>query len=161
MQRRDCEEKGKREDETCQDWGTLDSREYEIGELQYTKVQVESNPADLMTKNVHRRTLDKMAALLQQHFKGGRAENSLHLQTASGRDQPRRRRSATISSTWWSELEAYGCVVPPLFHFLQLSLMVFPFLTSCVHLIILPTHSRWLKCCCVIPKIVVCVTYLL
>ena len=57
----------------------------ETGELQeYTKVQGDSNPADLMTKNVDRRTLDKMAALLQQHFKEGRAENLLHLQTASG-----------------------------------------------------------------------------
>ena len=47
-------------------------------------VQGDSNPADLMTKSVNRRTLDKMAALLQQHFKEGRAENSLHLQSASG-----------------------------------------------------------------------------
>ena len=37
-----------------------------------------------MTKHVNRQTLDKMAALLQQHFKEGRAQNSLHLQTASG-----------------------------------------------------------------------------
>ena len=28
----------------------------------------------------------------------------------------------------------------------------FSFLTSCVHLISLPTHSRWLRCCFVIPK---------
>ena len=56
----------------------------ETGELQYTKVQGDSSPADLMTNNVNHRTLDKMAALLQQHFKGRRAENSLQLQTASG-----------------------------------------------------------------------------
>ena len=48
----------------------------ETGELQYIKVQGNSNPADLMTKNVNRRILDKMAALLQQHIKEGRAENS-------------------------------------------------------------------------------------
>ena len=36
----------------------------ETGELEYTKVQEDSNPADLMTKNVSRRTLDNMAALL-------------------------------------------------------------------------------------------------
>ena len=48
----------------------------ETGELQYTKVQGNSNPADLMTKNVNCRILDKMAALLQQHIKEGRAENS-------------------------------------------------------------------------------------
>ena len=35
----------------------------ETGEVQYTKVQGDSNPADLMTKKVNRRTLDKMAAL--------------------------------------------------------------------------------------------------
>ena len=40
----------------------------ETGERQ---VQGSSNPADLMTKKVHRRTLDKMAAPLQQHFKEG------------------------------------------------------------------------------------------
>ena len=56
----------------------------ESGELQYTKVRGDSNPADLMTKNVNRRTLDKMTALLQQRFEEGRAESSLHLQTASG-----------------------------------------------------------------------------
>ena len=56
----------------------------ETGELQYHKVQGNSNPADLMMMNVNRRTLDKMAALLPQHFTEGRAENSLHLQTASG-----------------------------------------------------------------------------
>ena len=56
----------------------------ETEELQHAKVQGDSNPADLITKNVNRRTLDNMAALLQQYFKEGRAENSLHLQTASG-----------------------------------------------------------------------------
>ena len=34
----------------------------QTGELQYTKVQGDNNPADLMTNNVNRRTLDKMAA---------------------------------------------------------------------------------------------------
>ena len=47
----------------------------------------------------------------------------------------------------------HSCVVPQLSHFLELSLVVFPFfLTSCVNLVTLPTHSRWLKCCFVIPK---------
>ena len=77
--------KRKRGDETRQDWDLLDSGEKnETRELQYTKVQGNSNRANLMTKNVNCRTLDKMAALLQQQFKEGRAENSLHLQTASG-----------------------------------------------------------------------------
>ena len=53
----------------------------ETGELQYNKVQWDSNPADLMTKNVNRRTLDKTAAELRQHFKEGPA---IYLQTASG-----------------------------------------------------------------------------
>ena len=56
----------------------------ETREPQYTEVQGYSNPANLMTKNVNRRTLDKMAAPLQHHFKEGRAENSIHLHTASG-----------------------------------------------------------------------------
>ena len=55
-----------------------------LGNSSTPRCKKNSNPADLMTKNVNRRTLDKMAALLQQHFKEGRAENSLHLQTASG-----------------------------------------------------------------------------
>ena len=42
---------------------------HETGELRYTKVQGDSIPADPMTKNVNHRTLDKMTALLQQHFK--------------------------------------------------------------------------------------------
>ena len=67
------------------------------------------------------------------------AETSLHLQTASG----------------YPVVSFHSCVVPQLLHYLLLSLMVFPFLTSCVHLITLPTHSRWLKCCFVIPKIIV------
>ena len=56
------------------------------------------------------------------------------------------------SSIGWGELVVFSCVVPQLLHFLHLSLMVFLFLTSSVHLITLPTHSRWLKCCFVIPK---------
>ena len=86
-------------------------RKNETDELQYTKVQENSTPADLMTKNVVRRVLDKMTALLQQHFKEGRTENSLHVQTVSGWDQSRRRRSAKISSTGCAELVACSCVV--------------------------------------------------
>ena len=79
---------GKRGDETRQDWDPLDSeRKMRLGNSSTPKVQGNSNLADLMTKNVNRRTMDKMAALLQQHFKEGRAANSLHLQTASGWDQ--------------------------------------------------------------------------
>ena len=63
----------------------------ETGELQYTKVQGDSSPADLMTNNVNHRTLDKMAALLQQHFKGRRAENSLQLQLTTLADRQRLR----------------------------------------------------------------------
>ena len=51
------------------------------------KVQGNSAPADLMM-NVNRRTLGKMAALFQQHFKEGRVENSQFLpavETSFGR----------------------------------------------------------------------------
>ena len=50
--------------------GTLWTQEKnETGELQYTKVQGDSNPADLMTKNVNRRTLDKVAASAEEECK--------------------------------------------------------------------------------------------
>ena len=64
--------------------GTRWNQEQITGELQYPKMQWSRNPADLMTKNVNRRTLEKMVVLIQQHFKEGWAENLLHLQTASG-----------------------------------------------------------------------------
>ena len=75
-------------------------------------MQGDSTPVELMTKNVNRRTLDKMAALLQQHLKkDGLRPTSLHLQTASG----------------YPVVSFHSCVVPQLLHFLLLSLMVFPF----------------------------------
>ena len=51
--------------------------ENESGELQYTKVQGDSNPVDQMTKSVNRRTLDKMAAPGRTVHDGPRTSNQM------------------------------------------------------------------------------------
>ena len=65
----------------------------QTGDIQYTKVQESSNPADLMTKNVNRRRMSTAEPWTRwQHYTsntskkdGLRTENSPHLQTASDR----------------------------------------------------------------------------
>ena len=51
----------------------------EDGELTYHKVLGTENPGDLMTKNVGRTTLDKLAAKIGLQFELGRAKGSLRI----------------------------------------------------------------------------------
>ncbi len=51
----------------------------ESGEVQYTKVKGEQNPADLMTKGVLRKTLETHMDTLRQEARQGRAQAGLKL----------------------------------------------------------------------------------